>query len=536
MAQTLNTGMKAFDGMQALPIAKQVALLLGLAASIALAVYVALWAQGTDYVPLGGQFTQQDTAEVVDALDRNGIDHRLDAKTGLVLVASTQLQQAKLKLAKEGISREGGYGLELLDKDNGLTTSQFIERTRYIRGLQGELERTISQIQQIKKARVHLAIPKQNAFIRHKKPPSASVFVDVIGGVKLSATQVGAISNLVATSIQGLSPDKVTVIDQFGTLLSSQAKGELAQATEQLEYKEKLESLYAQRVYDLLAPLVGEGRVRAKVTADIDYTGFEKTFENFNPEKTTVRSEQTLDVEKGAQDFAGGVPGALSNVPPNNPVVPQTTPEVGELEGENLASINPRNVRKQATRNYEVDRTIGHERKLPGNLLKLSVAVVVDHKMKFAKGGKVSKSPFSEEEIQQMDKLVKDAIGFDAQRGDKVTVINSPFAESAPIEDLPALSFHQQPWFGTLLKQALGGLVVLLILFMVIRPFMRNLANVSHLEKEHKQKMLEIEQERERLINEGTNLDDITRVRSLVQEDPKRMAQVVKSMVTTNNE
>lgn len=532
----MSTTVKTLDGMQTLPIVKQVALLIGLAASIAMAVYVVLWAQGTDYIPLGGNYSDKQAAEVVDVLTRGGINHRIDARTGLVVVDSTQLSRAKMQLAKEGVSNQGGVGLELLDKENGLTTSQFIERTRYIRGLQGELERTITQIKQVKKARVHLAIPKQSSFIRDKKPPSASVFVDIVGGVQLNANQVAAIINLVSTSVQGLTPDKVTVIDQFGALLSSQSQGELALATEQLTYKQKLEDMYSHRINDLLAPLVGDGRVRAKVTANIDYTGREKTYESFDPDKSAVRSEQTLDVSKSGGDIAGGIPGALSNIPPGTATVPEQATTRSEDGEEATATPVAQNVRKQATRNYEVDRTIGHERKLPGQLLRLSVAVVVDHKATFSSSGKVTKEPFTEQEVEQMTQLVKDAIGFDQERGDTVTVINSPFAQTQPIEELPPIPMYEQPWFMSVVKQSLAGLFVLIVLFTVVRPFMKNMTNISQIQKEHNQRVLELTQQNESIAKHSDNMDEMTRVRSLIKEDPKRVAQVVKTMVKVDNE
>ncbi len=528
------TSMNALDGMQTLPIVKQVALLVGLAASIALAVYVGIWAQGVDYMPLGGQWSDKETSEVVEALNRGGIAHTLDPKTGLVLVESTQLQAAKLQLAKEGVSKQGGYGLELLDQKTGLTTSQFVERTRYVRGLQGELERTISQIHQIKKARVHLAIPKQNSFIRHKKPPSASVFIDIIGGVKLNPNQVAAIINLVATSIQGLSPDMVTVIDQYGALLSNQTGGELALATEQLDYKHKLENMYAKRVQDLLSPLVGVGRISAEVTADIDYLGTEKTFETYDPDNKSIRSEQTLDVERGALEMLGGIPGALSNVPPANPGVPETNQALPD--GAEGGQSNNKNVRKQATRNFEINRTIGHERKLPGNLIKMSVAVVIDDKVTYNNVGKQTKTPYDEQSILQMTNLVKNAIGFNEARGDSVSVINSSFAQAEPIEDLPEMTIFEKPWFMSVVKQGLAGLFVLIVLFVIIRPFMRNLSQVSQLQNDHNKKILELTKLNESAAKQSHNSDEMTRMRSLIHDDPKRVAQVVKTMVTTEND
>ncbi len=528
MAETV----KAFDGMQALPLMKQIFILVGLSASIALGFYVAMWAKGEEFLPLGGSYTPKESGAVVEVLDRSGITYRINENSGLVMIKKDQVHRAKMSLAKEGISNDGHTGLELLDEDMGLTTSQFIERTRYVRGLQGELARSIAQIQQVKSARVHLAIPKQSSFVRHKKPPSASVFLDVHGGVKLSPQQVGGIANFVASSIQGMTTDQVTVVDQYGTLLSGKSNDEMNLAVSQLDYKRSMEEIYANRITELLEPMLGQGRVQAKVTAQIDFSSEEKTFENYNPSSKAVRSEQTLNVSSSGAGFVGGIPGALSNVPPEE----STVTEVDE-EGNPINREVSGNSRQQSTRNFELDRTIGHEKRIPGQLERLSVAVVVDDIVTYSSSGKESKTPHTPEELTRLEGLVKNAIGFDEERGDRVSVINASFAATPPVAELPPVPFHQQPWFYSVVKQSLAALFVLIIFFTVIRPLIKNLSNVSAFQKAQKQKMLEQTQLAQALeMQSQPGQDDLSRMRAIISEDPKRVAQVVKTMVKTENE
>lgn len=531
------------DGFFELPLLKQLGLFIGFAASIALAIYIVLWSKTPDYIPLYGQLTGKDSGEVVEALQRQNIPFKLDNKSGLVLVDANKVHEARIRLAGEGIPSHSSSGFaSLLDKDSVFGTSQFIERARYIHALEGELEKTIASIENIKSARVHLAVPKQTAFIKDKKEPSASIFVDIYGGYRLEPEQVSSITHLVASSIQGLSAQNVTVIDQNGKLLSSAGSDELSVAAKQLDYSHKLERVYAQRIQDLLAPIVGFDRIKAEVTATMDFTASEQTSENFDPTKVALRSERISDTRKeGSSQAVGGIPGTLSNQPPGTPTAP-VNPK-GAKPDPNAPPPKPKEpppgvISLQETKNFEIDRQIKHQVNMPGKLLRLSVGVVVDDKTIYDSSGTASKVPLKPEELEKIENLVKDAIGFEKERGDRVTVINSSFAQVEPIQELPAQKIFEKPWFWMVVKQSLAGVGILILVFVVLRPILRNLTSIS----EYKQNLLK------KMGSEGGNgivdrkgrkLDESeyqVRIKELINEDPKRAAQVIKQWVGIEHE
>ncbi len=531
----------AAEGFFELPLAKQLILFVGLAASIALGVYVVMWSKTPDYAPLYSQLSQRDAGDVVEALQRTGIPYKLDEASGVVMVEASKVQEARIKLAGLGVPSHSGSGFELLDKDSVFGASQLVERARYIRALEGELERTISSIDHIKSARVHLAIPKQTSFIKDKKDPSASVFVDIYGGYRLEHEQVAAITHLVASSIQGLSAQNVTVIDQNGKLLSSAGNDSISGAAKQLDYTHKLEGIYAKRIHDLLSPILGYDSVKAEVTATMDFTSLEETTENFDPQKTAIRSERLSDIEKTAADnVQGGVPGTLSNQPAAQGAKPAPAPAPApNQKGKTVETPGMVNINKQTTRNFEIDRQIKHQMNLPGKLIRLSAAVVVDDKVTYDDKGNAKKTPLSKEEIQKIENLVKDAVGYDQARGDRVTIINSSFAQVQPIEDLPQQSIIEKPWFMTLVKQGLAGFIVVILIFVVLRPIVKNLTSIAGFKKGFLKQFSDQEgdgiysEKKTRKLNEG---EYHIRIKELIDEDPKKAAQIIKQWVGIEHE
>ncbi|MBN9286702.1 MAG: flagellar M-ring protein FliF [Gammaproteobacteria bacterium 39-13] len=535
------------EGFFELPLAKQLTLLVGIAASIALGVYVVLWSRTPDFAPLYNQLNTKDSGDVVDALQRSNIAYKLDEKTGLVLVDASKIQEARIKLASQGIPNSSGNGFELLDKDSVFGNSQLLERARYIRALQGELEKTISSIENIKSARVHLAVPKQTTFLKDKKEPSASVFVDIYGGYKLESDQVAAITHLVASSIQGLSAQNVTVIDQNGKLLSSAGDDTLTAAAKQLDYTHKLEKIYAQRIQDLLSPWLGYDRVKAEVTASLDFTSVEETTENFDPKNTAIRSERLSDIQKSLnEDNASGIPGTMSNQPPTpgqaqpQPAAPpkSSVPSIPGAKGQGAQLPTAMSINKQATRNYEIDRQIKHQSNIPGKLVRLSVAVVVDDKVSYDENGKAVKTPLTDQDVAKIEKLVRDAIGYDKERGDRVTIINSSFAQAEPIENLPKPSFFENPMLMGIVKQVLAAIVFFTLILVVLRPIVKNLTNISSIKKKFL-KDLETQEETEKLDNKNRKLNESEyniKIKELINDDPKKAAQVIKQWVGIENE
>ena len=468
-------GLTFLDNLSQLPMLRQFGLLVGLAASVAIGFAVVLWSQEPEYRPLYNSMDGFDAGQVVEMLQQSRIDYKVEPNSGALLVRSEDLADARLRLASAGISpTDGNVGFEILDREQGLGTSQFMETTRYRRGLEGELARTISSLYNVKAARVHIAIPRSTVFVRDDRKPSASVLLEMYAGRRLEPAQVMAIVNLVATSVPELGKDEVTVVDQNGNLLSNQSElNELTVAGRQFDYTRRLEETYTRRVHNILQPVLGTGRYKSEVSADVDFSAVESTAEMFSPD-AALRSEQVVTEARSANAGPQGVPGALSNQPPGATQVPEQV--IDPVTGQPVVAAVPQDKREQAVRNYELDRQISHTRQQLGRLKRLSVAVVVDDPAQVdPQTGEVTRTPISEAEMARLTRLVQDAVGYDASRGDSVSVINSAFVAEAELEPLPAIPFWEQPWFWDVAKQILGILFVLVLVFAVLRPALKNL-------------------------------------------------------------
>lgn len=477
MAAAESATLKGFTGFSGLHFLRQVGLMVGLAASVAIGFGVVLWSQEGNFRPLYGSMENLNTDEIMGVLDGDQIKYKIDASSGSLLVEADQLHRARLKLAARGFGAQSPVGMEMLDQEQPLGTSQFLETARYRRGLEGELARTISSIHAVRSARVHLAIPARSVFVRDARKPRASVFLELFAGRNITPAQVKAIRNMVSSSIAELSTDEVTIVDQLGNLLSNADVGQdFEMAGKQLDYVRKVEGKISDRVTSILQPIIGNGNYRAEVTAEVDFTQMEQTDEIFNPDLPSVRSEATLEEQRaGGDGAASGVPGALSNQPPE-----EATVNGSPGAGANAAAGSAKGAgtsRKQSTRNYELDRTISHTRHQVGKLQRLSVAVVVNNlPVSDAAEGEASSKAWEPAELERITQLVKDAVGFNATRGDSVNVINSAFVQVADLPTPDELAIWQQPWFMTTLKQVGGGLFVLILVFGVLRPVLRNLS------------------------------------------------------------
>ena len=406
-------GLNFLDNLSQLPMLRQFGLLVGLAASVAIGFAVVLWSQEAEYRPLYNSMEGFDAAQVVDMLQQSRIDYKVEPSSGALLVRTEDLADARMRLAGAGIApTDGNLGFEILDREQGLGTSQFMETTRYRRGLEGEMARTIASLYNVKNARVHIAIPRSTVFVRDERKPSASVLLEMYAGRGMEPAQVMAIVNLVATSVPELDKDQVTVVDQKGNLLSNQNElNELTVAGRQFDYARRLEDTYARRVHNILQPVLGEGRYKAEVSADVDFSAVESTAEMYSPE-SALRSEQVVSEQRSGTTGPVGIPGALSNQPPVAGQAPEQVidPATGEPTA---AAVAPKDTREQATRNYELDRQISHTRQQQWRLLRLSVAVVVDDPSSVnAETGEVTHTPLAEAEIARLTRLVQDAVGF----------------------------------------------------------------------------------------------------------------------------
>ena len=419
-----------------------------IAGSAAIAIFVAafLWLQSPDYKVL---YSDKDGGEIVTQLTQMNVPYRLSQNGAAIMVPDNQVHELRLKLAQAGLPKGGAAGFELLDKEK-FGISQFSEQINYQRALEGELARTIETLGPVQNARVHLALPKPSLFVREQKSPSASVTVGLLQGRALDEGQINAIVHIVASSVAGMPDSSVTIVDQSGKLLTQpDALGRDLNPI-QLKYVQELESRYQQRIETLLGPIVGRGNVHAQVTAQVDFSHTEETAEEYKPNQppnqAAVRSKQLSQSEQNGGMLAGGVPGALSNQPVAPPQAPIEAPKAQEGEKADDANAtgtnrtltrNPNsNSRLDETTNYEVDRRIRHIKRPVGNVERLSVAVIVNYKTvedkKEATEGEepvveTKLVPLTDEQIQQIEGLVREAMGYSQERGDSLSVVNSQF-------------------------------------------------------------------------------------------------------------
>ena len=574
-------GLAFLENLSDMSMLRQLGLLVGLAASVAIGFAVVLWSQQPDYRPLYGSLEGMDASQVMQTLAAADISYTVEPNSGALLVKADDLARARMRLAAAGVApSDSNIGFEILDKEQGLGTSQFMEATRYRRGLEGELARTVSSLNNVKAARVHLAIPKSSVFVRDERRPSASVLVELYSGRGLEPSQVMAIINLVATSVPELDKSQVTVVDQKGNLLSDQQEmSELSMAGKQFDYSRRMESMLTQRVHNILQPVLGAGRYKAEVSADVDFSAVESTSEMFNPDQPALRSEQQVNEQRSSGSQSPlGIPGALSNQPPGAATAPEQAGGAAAAggpvaAGQPLVDVNgqqvmdpltgqpmlapfPADKREQSTRNFELDRSISHTKQQQGRLRRLSVAVVVDDQFKVdAATGETSRTPWTIDELARFTRLVQDSVGFDASRGDSVSVINTPF--SAVIgEEIAEIPFYTQPWFWDVVKQVLGVLFILVLVFGVLRPVLNNitgggkgrgltaggrhgdveLGEMGGLAGELAADRVSLGGPQSILLpspSEGYDAQ-LNAIKSLVAEDPGRVAQVVKEWINAD--
>jgi len=466
-------------GLARLTLARQIGLMLALAFSVAVGVAVVLWSQTPSYGRLFSEIGEKDVADIVQFLDTQEIEYKIETGSGAILIPKDQVDSVKLKLAAQGLPRSNNLGYEILDKEQGFGASKNVEMVRFQRALEGEIARTIMAIQNVKSARVLLAMPVQSVFVRERKKPSASVVVNLYQGRSLDKGQIESIVHLVASSVPQLEAEQVTVVDQKGHLLSNNdSSSEVNLTSKQFEYKKNIEEHLMARIENILSPLVGGDGMRTQLSADVDFTVTDKTQEMFNPDLPALRSEQTSE-EQSTLSPVQGVPGALSNQPTAAGVAPQTTPPAaGAAPAPAPAASStppPGSATKNATRNFELDKTITHTRMATGVLRRLSVAVVVDDKHLTQADGTPKNQSYSQEDINRLSELVKQAVGFDSSRGDQVTVTNVAFKLPEEMEALPDVPIWKQGWFLDFLKQAAAVLVVLFLFLGIIRPALKRL-------------------------------------------------------------
>lgn len=449
-----------------LPARNKTGIIFGLAGLIALVVGAMLWSRTPDYKVLYTNLSDRDGGAIVAALTQMNVAYKFQEGSGAILVDAEKVHDARLRLASQGLPKGSVVGFEVLESQK-LGATQFQEQINYQRGLEGELARSIQSVAAVESARVHLAMPKTSVFLRDQQKPTASVLLTLHGGRTLDRAQVAGIVHLVASSVPDLPPKNVSVLDQSGNLLSNQSSGSNLDP-QQLNHVQSLENGYNKRILDLLEPIVGAGNVRARVTADIDFSIQESTAESYKPnpaaDQAAIRSQSINEVTNGGAAQAQGVPGAASNQA--GAAAAQTTTATG-------------NGKKESVVNYEVDKTIRHLKSPVGVVRRLSAAVVVNHRRTVGTDGKAVLTPLSAEQIEQITALTREAMGFTKERGDSLNVANAAFTTEEPVTAIE-LPLWRNPETIALAKE--GGkvtgmlLLVLYILFGILRPLLRQMS------------------------------------------------------------
>ncbi|EPT0357209.1 flagellar basal-body MS-ring/collar protein FliF [Enterobacter cloacae] len=527
-------------------------LLLVICGAAALSVIIALmfWAKEPDYRVLFSNISDEEGGAIVAQLSQLNVPYRIDTPGGVIMVPASQVHEVRMKLAQQGLPKGGGVGFELLDQEK-FGVSQFTEQVNYQRALEGELARTIENLGPIQSARVHLATPKPSMFVREQKKPTASVTVNLLQGRTLDDSQVVAITHLISSAVTGLAAESVTIVDQRGNLLTQ--SGLRGLQTAHLKYTNEIESDYQQRIQRILAPLVGDENIRAQVTAQIDFTEQEQTQEqyqpNSDPEKMAIRSRQASLAEQGNRRGASGVPGALSNTPPAPATAPITQPLNTSVDDKkekttgtdnNRETPQPYNNRSDETTNFEVDRTLTHTKSSVGRIQRLSVAVVINH---LPQGEEGKPGPISEAELTRINALVKEAIGYNASRGDSVNILNSAF--NGVVEE-PVPPFWEQDRFYALLMAITRYLVIAIIGWVMWRKLVQP-AWVRHQETTLRRLEMEKEAREEELAEKKRAAEKQSRdraqqrvetelngqqLRELAEQEPRVIALVIRQWMS----
>ncbi len=524
---------------------RKIMLMLGVAAVVAVMVAVWMWGQKSDYRVLFSNFSDRDGGAIVAELEKMNIPYKYAEGGAAILVPAERVYDARLKLASQGLPKGGNVGFELMENQK-LGASQFVEQVNFQRAMEGELARSIESVSAVQAARVHLAIPKDSIFVSEKKTPTASVLLNLHPGRVLDTQQISAIVHLVASSVPELSPKNVTLVDQNGSLLSDTSKAASATGMDpsQIKYVQDLQQSVVKRIESIISPIVGSENVRAEATADVDFSHSEQAVESYKPNQTpdkiTIRSQQTSESLNGTAN-PGGVPGALSNQPPAPTPAPITAP--GQSPKATASAAMGANTRKDATTNYEVDKTIQYVQQGSGGLKRLSVGVVVNYRKTTDKSGKVTMKPLTAAETTQINNLVKEAMGYNQARGDTLNVVNSPFASVEP-ETIPELPLWKQPENILVAKQTgkylLMGAALLLLYLRVLKPMLKKIAeapavpalthtaHAPHVVQGAHGELIELPD-----VHRNYQ-ESLTRAQKLANEDPRVVANIVKTWVGNN--
>ena len=538
-------GLSSFGGADML---RQVTMILALAICLAVAVFVMLWAQEPEYRPLGKMDTQE-MVQILDVLDKNKISYEIDVD--VIKVPEDKYQEVKLMLSRAGIDNSSKNN-DYLNKDSGFGVSQRMEQARLKHSQEENLARVIEELKSVSRAKVVLALPKENVFARNKSQPSATVVITTRRG-GLGQEEVDSIVDIVASAVQGLEPVRVTVTDSNGRLLNSGSQdGVSARARRELELVQQKEGEYRAKIDSILIPILGPENFTSQVDVSMDFTAVEQTAKRYNPDLPAIRSEMTVE-NNTTGGGVGGIPGALSNQPPMESNIPQTASEA-------VSNASSGNSHKEATRNFELDTTISHTRQQIGVVRRVSVSVAVDFKPGAAgEDGQIARVARTEQEMANIRRLLEGAVGFNTQRGDMIEVVTVPFMDQL-VEEMPAPDMWEEPWFWRAVKLGVGALVILVLILAVVRPMLKRLIypdsinmpddprlghELAEIEDQYASDtlgMLNTSEAEYSYADDGSisipNLhkddDMIKAIRALVANEPELSTQVVKNWLQDN--
>nr|WP_211089912.1 flagellar basal-body MS-ring/collar protein FliF [Aeromonas hydrophila] len=533
-------------------VLRQITLILGLAICLAIAVFILLWGKEPDMRPLG-TYTTQELVKTLDYLDQQKIPYQVDGKS--VLVSAENYSSIRLALTRAGLANvtdTTSDGEDILLKDSSFGVSQRMESERLKLSRERQLASAIEQFQNVAKAQVLLAIPKDNVFARNERKPSATVVLSLKGNA-LGQGEVDSIVDMVASAVHGLEPTRVTVTDQNGRLLNSGSQDPVsAQTRKEFAMQQKQELEYKQKIDAILIPVLGADNYTAEVDLSLDFSQQEQTRKTYNPDLPAVRSEMTME-ENSANGSNGGVPGALSNQPPAASNIPQ---QATGPNAETTASSSGRS-RKEATRNFELDTTVSHIRRQMGGIRRMTVSVAVDYKASTAADGKVTREPRTQPELDTLRRLLSGGLGFDVTRGDTLEVVAIPF-NRPELESVAEAPLYEQPWFWRAVRIAASVLVIIVLIVTVVRPMLKRLLypdakpegeldfdNHTVLGGDDELSLLAAQAESEPVfgVRDGhLKLPDLHRdedllkaVRALVANEPDLAAQVIKEWVANKD-
>ncbi|WP_421330867.1 flagellar basal-body MS-ring/collar protein FliF [Aeromonas veronii] len=532
-------------------VLRQITLILGLAICLAIAVFILLWGKEPDMRPLG-TYTTQELVKTLDFLDQQKIPYEVDGKSVLVNAESyptIQLALTRAGLANATDSNIGGE--DILLKDSSFGVSQRMESERLKLSRERQLASAIEQFQNVAKAQVLLAIPKDNVFARNERKPSATVVLN-LKGAALGQGEVDSIVDMVASAVHGLEPNRVTVTDQNGRLLNSGSQDPIsAQTRKEFAMQQKQELEYKQKIDAILIPVLGADNYTAEVDLSLDFSQQEQTRKTYNPDLPAVRSEMTME-ENSASGSNGGVPGALSNQPPAASNIPEEA-----TGGDGASAAASGRSRKEATRNFELDTTVSHTRRQMGGIRRMTVSVAVDYKAVPGADGAVTREARTQAELDTLRRLLSGGLGFDVTRGDTLEVVAIPF-NRPELDTVAEVPLYDQPWFWRAVRIAASVLVIIVLIVTVVRPMLKRLLypdakpegevdfdNHTVLGGDDELSLLSAQVENDQVfgVRDGQlKLPDLHRdedllkaVRALVANEPDLAAQVIKEWVTNKD-